>query len=1038
MSEKNNNAQVLGILKYNNSIREEMLNRGYWEDVQYTKYASGIGSYHNIRTNDITSSTKNEGLYNFTHNGNSDFIKEINRKYFQNKEKKAYEIEPLGYDLTKWKGDYLSQFNDNNVLGEIGDAKYLQALTFNNYANTDRDLRNKYLTPSLLSFYGSNPKILRSPYTGRIPEILEAKSVRIIHSIDDNSIDKSVYYEKLINNKYGLVVSEGDNPTINFEPYYDTEHNNFTASTENYNYDVKELNTEEIPCKNLLQKTQNLFKSHKIKTMNGEFYDSNVLNKNDFDSAFNSIYGYTHGRSLLSKKIKYNDNSSGYDNPYSRVWTNRSEYSKYKNLIRPFVDKTMDDVQKMNYNFRALSGNSISNGGLYLKENTVLNESGYVNIAPSKVGNVDIKKCMFSIENLAWKDVIKKEEYLTSEQIGPNGGRIMWFPPYDLDFQETTNIDWESNSFIGRGEKVYTYKDTDRSGTLSFMLLIDHPAVINGINESVEDIDVLRFFAGEQLLDIEKTEGIQIENNQQRNLNDDKKQGISEENTESIRFYVYFPNNYSGNQQYISENDWYQKGYSDKDWYYYLLLGNGIDVNLKDKNTWVGYEMSDSGLGESKKQIGTYLKKDGCEAQWNINEINGDGKYNYRPDFDLNQTLSNPDNYIDNQSSHLNSKIIENEYVKNNANYSFSEIMVALLKINDTKDISIDELEEHVIKLGASKNRIDELVNIFNSDPTYLKMDITGLATNQNNKITKGCPRSNADLLAERRGSAVKYMLKNLLFKNNDIQDIIYLDIDDKQLKQPKEINTSESKFRRGVYVEIKYNSPKISNLNDGGIITKEVVKEQSEKVKVRVDNSISNTSIRYENEAEYFAKLGREDSFIFKRIKDKFKYFTPAFHSISPEGFNARLTFLQQCTRQGKTVEAKTATNLSFGRMPVCVLRIGDFINTKIIIKNLSINYNNSGGVQWDLNPEGIGVQPMFAKITMGITIIGGQSLDGPINRLQNAVTFDYYANTGVYDNRADRVLYVNSNIEPSYDYLWSPDLQINSPRKPTSSDVG
>ena len=90
---------------------------------------------------------------------------------------------------------------------------------------------------------------------------------------------------------------------------------------------------------------------------------------------------------------------------------------------------------------------------------------------------------------------------------------------------------------------------------------------------------------------------------------------------------------------------------------------------------------------------------------------------------------------------------------------------------------------------------------------------------------------------------------------------------------------------------------------------------------------------------------------------------------------------------------------------MPVCVLKIGDFINTRIVINSLSINYGASGAPQWDLNPEGIGVQPMYAKVQMGITILGGQSLDGPISRLQNAVSFNYYANTGVYDNRSDRI---------------------------------
>ena len=143
--------------------------------------------------------------------------------------------------------------------------------------------------------------------------------------------------------------------------------------------------------------------------------------------------------------------------------------------------------------------------------------------------------------------------------------------------------------------------------------------------------------------------------------------------------------------------------------------------------------------------------------------------------------------------------------------------------------------------------------------------------------------------------------------------------------------------------------------------------------------------------------------------ITDKIKYFDPAFHSVSPEGFNARLTFLHQCTRQGSTVGSDerstgTAYNLAFGRPPVCVLRLGDFFYTKIIINNMSIQYETP---QWDLNPEGIGVMPMFAKVTLSFIFLGGSDLAGPISRLQNAVSFNYYANTGVYDNRAEMVQY-------------------------------
>ena len=166
--------------------------------------------------------------------------------------------------------------------------------------------------------------------------------------------------------------------------------------------------------------------------------------------------------------------------------------------------------------------------------------------------------------------------------------------------------------------------------------------------------------------------------------------------------------------------------------------------------------------------------------------------------------------------------------------------------------------------------------------------------------------------------------------------------------------------------------------------------------------------------------------------ISEKIKYFDPAFHSISPEGFNARLTFLQQCTRQGPTVggsdiNSLSAYNLAFGRPPVCILRVGDFYYTKIIINSISINYDQ---MQWDLNPEGIGVMPMFAKITLDFNFIGGSDLSGPIARLQNAVSFNYYANTGVYDDRAEIVEYGDdkSGKEVKYKPFTYPHVEPTS----------
>ena len=183
---------------------------------------------------------------------------------------------------------------------------------------------------------------------------------------------------------------------------------------------------------------------------------------------------------------------------------------------------------------------------------------------------------------------------------------------------------------------------------------------------------------------------------------------------------------------------------------------------------------------------------------------------------------------------------------------------------------------------------------------------------------------------------------------------------------------------------------------------------------------------------------LRENDNIAYNRLVDKVKYFSPAFHSITPEGFNSRLTFLHQCTRQGPTATASdvatgtTAANLAFGRAPFCILRLGDFLNTKIVIESINITYPDS---QWDLNPEGIGVQFMMAKVQLQIHILGGSDISGPIKRLQNAVSFNYYANTSVYDNRSDiAVSYTGRTASDSVaQRQW-----LASPKPPVTNATG
>jgi len=161
-------------------------------------------------------------------------------------------------------------------------------------------------------------------------------------------------------------------------------------------------------------------------------------------------------------------------------------------------------------------------------------------------------------------------------------------------------------------------------------------------------------------------------------------------------------------------------------------------------------------------------------------------------------------------------------------------------------------------------------------------------------------------------------------------------------------------------------------------------------------------------SECDYFDLIKGEDPIYYDTIKQKLTHFHPSFHSITPEGLNSRLTFLQQCVRPGDTIPTydestksfvqNDAINTSFGTPPVLVLRVGDFYHTKIIPTSLSLTYENL-----DLNPEGIGIQPMIANVSLNFNIIGGMGLKEPIDRLQNALSFNYYANTEMYDDRAE-----------------------------------
>lgn len=859
--------------------------------------------------------------------------------------------------------------------------------------------------------------------------------------------------------------------------------------------------------KSLTSKTRELFKNHTIKTLVGRFHTSSDTPGNTEVSVTDTAktkFGNSHGRNLLKKEAKGTTN--GYSDPYCRVWTYHKQYDRVNRLIRPFNESigTIQANNKLSRSHYPNEGEKLTSGDKYLAANTVLNRNtGIVDIAPSDSdkGEVDIKKCMFSIENLAWKDVLPRAVgNLSEEQRGPNGGRIMWFPPYDLDFQESVNVNWQSNEFIGRGEKIYTYANTDRTGTLSFSLLIDHPSIIDTYKDTQTDDDILRFFAGcAPLESAEKSFKHSVENettdNSSNNTDGKKKQEGGKESSNDVNgfvFYVFFPNNYSGNSgietKYASNTKWKNRPI-DSDWVDYLMIGNhNIQVPMPsadaDKKLFVGYEMGKSGISTVSATIsveeaanGTgglanYIavcaagKNGGCmyngvelsETKAPLSDAqlkklsNGERrKYQYRVDYDLRQpglTIQDTDPKIDNykdsntfnlncslKSVRENGKTISSDVGVDfqDANCTFADIVYFSYLLGNMTGGKYDIMKDFLVS-GETDN---DTYAAGNSEINYIYPNATTKQFKKVKKITingyaSSHDQSDAKVLANRRAKSVRDFIKTKFGDIYELPDDSGWEVNgDKYVTvsaaDKHNVNGISAKMGRMVKVVMEFDD----NVLDEAVVTADKPTKSTITTKTTTTYKREYNVRRYETEAEYFEKLDKDDSFnneYAKTLKSKFKYFDPAFHSISPEGFNARLTFLQQCTRQGHTIEAtqdgnmiKAAGNLAFGRMPVCVLRIGDFIYNRILIQSMSINYGN-GGMQWDLNPEGAGVQPMYAKISLGIVILGGASLEGPINRLQNAVSFNYYANAPVYDDRADRCK-KSADGKDDYYHMYTPD---------------
>lgn len=802
--------------------------------------------------------------------------------------------------------------------------------------------------------------------------------------------------------------------------------------------------------KGLLYKTNKLFEQGKIHSLVNRFHSEKII-PGETDSAYNSKYGFSRGRNLT--KIN-NTSHGGYENPYCRVWTSHYQYSKYKNAIRPFVEDdnvlsppSFDD--KFGEGFRPFKIKG------HRTMSSIDESNGLPIIAPMGEDN-DIRRCMFSIENLAWKDVhfntrvidrdngINRgfDNVLSKEQQGPNGGRIMWFPPYNLKFNENVGVNWNGNSFIGRGEQIYTYVNTDRSGTLDFTLLIDHPSILDRYTVNKDspteenDEDILRFFAGCGMLDIDNKVGSESATTSTvppTVADEPSSEPIPEEMIVDLqrRLYAFFPNNFSG------------EDYQDNPDVAITYLLNGGDT---------GYEISSPIATCIDSETKTAKNKNGGYNTW----------YYEADDWKKDEVLKTKTTYSGgtygtNYKDASCFKLNTNELVSIlTGNTSDSKKAKDYLRLNDLDN---EEIAEQLIAFSDIRN----LRNKFNVETSN---DIMVNALDEAEKIRIRCvgfaskhgdqiPEGNQRLAINRARILQNFLIKECKFDINWFEEPTVegynMQVDNDS------VSSIEAKLGRhaAVFIDIayKYNTePEVERTESATTIVRENKDVENQRLRPVEQSAIMNeysastedeeVQPEYDTEYRYFKRVNIEDDVVKRLITDKVKYFDPAFHSITPEGFNARLTFLHQCTRQGPTVAASengavSAGNLAFGRPPVCVLRIGDFYNTKIIIDSVSINYDANGGTTWDMNTEGIGLQPMYANVTIGFKFLGGSDLSGPIARLQNAVSYNFYANTSVYDRHADYRDSFITNDKTNVDIvnMWEAGFNDKTPAKPDAS---
>jgi len=694
---------------------------------------------------------------------------------------------------------------------------------------------------------------------------------------------------------------------------------------------------------------------------------------------------------------------------YCRVFSKDLPYAQYSDLQK--TDGVVNENRRFSF--------------------SVFDKTYNLNIYPNKqeggqdssnlIGTGDqayAKKYMFSLENLAWRTShtpgVNVNDLPICER-GPNGGRVMWFPPYALTFSENSRASWKEQDFLGRTEKIYTYTNSSRDGTISWKIVVDHPSVLNVIvnkvlanNTNSERINGLldSFFAGCKKYDLYEL---------------------------AKKYYTISPNELAVLQQIISSKDASKEAIG-------AIRDNqasgAFDTENKSQVTIQPVQQTPSETFKQFENFAFFFPN----AQPVVSDTVQDYDYYYTTyNSQIGGTYPSGsesarffDDVVAENYDEIKEKFVDQlaQFLKENSNSTVTIFLEASASAPGTNDYNIK----------LSERRGVSIIKFF-TDNEKLKNFVA------NRRIIFPTVKALGESGEVRQYQGTQFVSN---IQTEKCSEIISNNDSNTNDSNPNITSTKAMACRRVSISKIIVSSPQpVQKPANPNVPSGSVLQTNQERPIPRADlepkyrNSDWVTKRIVRNlisECDYFETIKQETPMVYDSLKQKLKFFQPGFHSTTPEGLNSRLTFLQQCMRPGDTIptvnpqpdgsyqlDFNNAINTAFGIPPVLVLRIGDFYHTKIIPNSLQLQFEGL-----DINPEGIGIQPMIASVTLGFNFVGGQGLANAVDRLQNALSFNYYANTEMWDERADTTDLNNLKVL-SKDFLQL----VQQPSAPTTNQV-